>query len=413
MPNVISQPPVPRTPTLFSLELGPNGGVLAPVSIDELRAWINREIAFWGWIGNFQPGPHREAIWQAYQQLANALNQVNEGAPYEISNPGVYTDRIENAKRHLFAAYLTHKLPHTSSRLAKRVEDLRKTQPLRAIAYLYTQLANPNNYQFGASDFDSWTGFIEGLSERTKIIEIPKSTLRSATESVDELRGKVEVLLSAKQQQLDELHRAYEGLTDSLTTKDMDRSESWRQFTDQAETRHAQIVSDHTDRMAGIEAVFREKMTLRGPVEYWSMRQSHHERYSRVFGIISFLLIFFGGGALAMWAANVFGNIPDNAAPKAWQVSSLVVVAVFVTWAIRLIIRLFLSHSHLRTDAAERVVMTQTYLALLEEAKLTEEKDRSLILGALFRPASDGMVKDESIPHPLLDALTRFGGKGG
>lgn len=42
--------------------------------------------------------------------------------------------------------------------------------------------------------------------------------------------------------------------------------------------------------------------------------------------------------------------------------------------------------------------MTQTYLALLEENKLAEERDRSLILGVLFRPASDGMVKEECIP---------------
>jgi len=67
--------------------------------------------------------------------------------------------------------------------------------------------------------------------------------------------------------------------------------------------------------------------------------------------------------------------------------------------------------AHLGTDAVERVVMTQTYLALLEENRLTEEKDRSLVLGALFRPASDGMVKEENIPHPMLDAITQLSGK--
>jgi hypothetical protein len=56
--------------------------------------------------------------------------------------------------------------------------------------------------------------------------------------------------------------------------------------------------------------------------------------------------------------------------------------------------------------------MTQTYLALLEEDRLTEEKDRSLVLSALFRPASDGMVKEENIPHPMLDAITKLSGKG-
>lgn len=412
MPNIVSNPPPPESSAIFSLELGANGGTFAPLSIDELHKWINKEMGFWNWVSNTQSGSHRDAVWQAYLQLANASNLVNEAAQYQTSNPSAFSERIENAKRHLFAAFLTHKLPHSSSRLAKRVEALRNTHPMRALAYLYTQLANPNNYQFGATDFDSWCGFIQGISERTKITEIPKSTLRSATESVDELRAKVETLLSDKNQELNELHHTYGELTQALATKDTDRSESWRQFTDQAKDIHAKIVTDHEEKMSEIEAVFREKMALRGPVDYWYRRQSHHERYSRVFGLISFLMITIGGGVLALWTSNVFGNVPDNAAPKAWQVASLVVVAVFLTWAIRLIIRLFLSHSHLRTDAAERVVMTQTYLALLEEAKLSEDKDRSLVLGALFRPASDGMVKDETIPHPLLDALTRLGGKG-
>jgi hypothetical protein len=152
-------------------------------------------------------------------------------------------------------------------------------------------------------------------------------------------------------------------------------------------------------------------MALRGPVEYWSKRQEHHKNFALGFGILSFILIVVGGSALALWASRVFGAIPDNGSPKAWHLASLVIVAVFLTWAIRLLIRLFLSHSHLNTDAAERVVMTQTYLALLEENKLAEEKERSLILGALFRPASDGMVKEENIPHPMLEALTRLGSK--
>lgn len=116
---------------------------------------------------------------------------------------------------------------------------------------------------------------------------------------------------------------------------------------------------------------------------------------------------------MSWWAAEIFGRVPNGEMPAPWRVASLVVTAVFLTWAIRLVIRLFLSHSHLRTDAAERVVMMQTYLALLEDYKLKEDRDRSLILTALFRPASDGMVKDENIPHPMLDAITRLTGKSG
>jgi hypothetical protein len=72
---------------------------------------------------------------------------------------------------------------------------------------------------------------------------------------------------------------------------------------------------------------------------------------------------------------------------------------------------MFLSNAHLATDAAERVVMVKTYLSLLEAEKLPADDDKKLILQALFRPASDGIVKDESLPHPALDFITKLGGK--
>jgi hypothetical protein len=411
MPNVVPNPPTPQPEPLFTLDLGPNGGVLAPRDIAALRTWISTEISFWSWFGSTQSGAHREAIDRGYRFLANAIGQLNEAQQFEHSNESAFNERITNVKNSLSNAFVINKLPHSSSRLAKRVEDLRKVDPLRAIAYVYTQL-NPNGTQFDARDLSSWSGFLEGLAERTKITDIPKSTLRSATESVDELRREVEHLLAERQQELDQLHRTYQGLTDAMATKEMNRSETWEAFIAEAKNRHDTVVKNHEERMAGIEAVFREKMTLRGPVEYWSKRQAHHKRFSVIFGALSFFLIAFGGGTLAIWAGQMFSTVPVNGSPKAWQVTTLIVVAVFLTWAIRLIIRLFLSHSHLGTDAAERVVMTQTYLALLEENRLTEEKDRSLVLGALFRPASDGMVKEENIPHPMLDALTRLSGKG-
>jgi hypothetical protein len=55
--------------------------------------------------------------------------------------------------------------------------------------------------------------------------------------------------------------------------------------------------------------------------------------------------------------------------------------------------------------------MLKTYLSLLESERLPSDDDRKLILQSLFRPASDGIVKDEVIPHPALDALTKLAGK--
>jgi hypothetical protein len=53
------------------------------------------------------------------------------------------------------------------------------------------------------------------------------------------------------------------------------------------------------------------------------------------------------------------------------------------------------------------MVMTQTYLSLLDGRHLPKDEDRKLILQALFRPTSDGLVKDEAIPPSIFEFLTR------
>ena len=105
----------------------------------------------------------------------------------------------------------------------------------------------------------------------------------------------------------------------------------------------------------------------------------------------------------------MLSKTPAGSVPETWRLAVLALVGVFTVWALRLVVRMFLSHLHLLTDAGERVVMVQTYLSLMEGEHLTSKEDRQLILQALFRPAADGIVKDEGVPFSLAEALTRSG----
>ena len=72
-------------------------------------------------------------------------------------------------------------------------------------------------------------------------------------------------------------------------------------------------------------------------------------------------------------------------------------VTTFAVWIGRLITRIYLSEKHLRMDAEERAIMTQTYLALSND-DTTTDNDRAIILASLFRPTEDGIVKDDAAP---------------
>jgi hypothetical protein len=77
----------------------------------------------------------------------------------------------------------------------------------------------------------------------------------------------------------------------------------------------------------------------------------------------------------------------------------------------RAFVRIFISNLHLENDAAERVTMAKTYLALLRDGSLPKDDSIGTILAALFRPTGDGIVKDEGLPPTAIEWLTKLGGK--
>ena len=77
-------------------------------------------------------------------------------------------------------------------------------------------------------------------------------------------------------------------------------------------------------------------------------------------------------------------------------------------WIARIVVRLFLSEIHLGMDARERVVMVDSYLALLNKDEgAIDNEHRTIILSALFRPTQDGIVKDDAAADPTLLGFIR------
>lgn len=82
-------------------------------------------------------------------------------------------------------------------------------------------------------------------------------------------------------------------------------------------------------------------------------------------------------------------------------------VLALVFWGLRLLARSMQSHQHLAADAYERRTMIMTYLAMLRRGEQVSESHLGLILAGVFRPTSDGLVKEESGPNPYPLELLR------
>ena len=79
-------------------------------------------------------------------------------------------------------------------------------------------------------------------------------------------------------------------------------------------------------------------------------------------------------------------------------------------WISRIFLKIMFSNLHLQEEALEKETQILTYLALIKEGAGLEENDRKLILEAIFRPSTNGLIKDES-NVTLLDIANIFKGK--
>ncbi|WP_288457823.1 DUF6161 domain-containing protein [uncultured Sphingomonas sp.] len=80
---------------------------------------------------------------------------------------------------------------------------------------------------------------------------------------------------------------------------------------------------------------------------------------------------------------------------------TLVYLTLFL-WLQRLIIRSYVTAQHLAIDAQARSAMAQTYIGLVREGTV-KRAERAIVLDALFRPVTSGMVQEDG-PPPISPA---------
>ncbi len=406
-----SQPLVSPPKALVTMNLGANGGDFSPTSAEEMLKWVQKEFEFWSWSQHVHTGSHKGAIDYAIQPLHVALTHARDAVNLQSQNQiSAVTERVQHVQANVLEAFVTRGLPHSSTPLAKRVADL-AGEPATALAYLFPFLppVTGTSHPFDARDINSWRGFLMGLLDRFNIVKDAEPALVAERKALDDLRTRAEDLLGSQRTVADQITRAFSETRNAIASAHEVQQKSFGEFLETSESAHRDALEKHSEEMIALRRTFREEMTLRGPVEYWQTKATSHETKAQnltwwVFGSMAGLAVVIG--VLAYW---VFSTLNTDGRPDAWKMAILILVAVMGIWAVRLVVRMFLSHTHLATDAEERVTMVKTYLSLLEADKMPSDDDRKLVLAPLFRPATDGLIKDEGLPHPMLELLTRAG----
>jgi hypothetical protein len=168
-----------------------------------------------------------------------------------------------------------------------------------------------------------------------------------------------------------------------------------------------------------VKNAYEETMRLKAPVRYWTNKAKAHGR-AECWAVARLCLYFPVAFGLLAWAFyEAFALLlhgtpsrPNGQLPQATYFvlsGALLIASTFAFWIGRLLTKLYLSEHHLRIDAEERAVMTTTYLALIRDGAASDA-ERTIILEALFRQSTDGIVKEEG-PGDLNigSAIARLG----
>lgn len=376
------------------------GSVLVFDSIIDLRKWLEQEQDFWSWLEKFSRTHH--SLNELWNRPANAWNRAHELiSQYESGDVGQKSKALPRIEAELSIPYSDDlwALPSSSPRAQ------------------YIKLLKSSNAQMAAF---ALLAFLK-----------PSNIISGIRESPDALQGVLHAFLfdhgmasngaSAIQ---DALKKATDSWGEVLAQARTDNANWHNQFTKHDETTKA-LIAEHEGRfktqldsvdqeLKRIRRVYEEELALLAPVEYWTKKAKVHLISSALFALVSIAsgvaIAYLGWQMVAGLLIFHPDQVPAGFDPKTefWRYGVVIAAGTLMVWPLRILVRLLMSHLHLRSDAMERVTMAKTYLSLVRSKEGLSESDRRLILETLFRPSATGLVHDDAAPTSAVYLLSRL-----
>lgn len=368
---------------------------------DALERWLERERARWDWLvrgdGNTDAHNWASTVQSQWDNIINGVRNIRAaGQQIEATKPTLQ--------------------PLSAQLLTSETEDGALVLEIResaAASFAYALIKRAVNLN-AMRDRDELRGaMLTVIPDLDEPVEISARLRRERANYRNAIRSGIERLDQANEERAEHFEETL-GRGKRIAAKMLRRRrDNWKgvQTTWQAEATKA--VTD----IRGVEAAYLEAMRLQAPVKYWQDKAEAHRtrEWSAVVRLAIFFPVALAGLGFAFWKSATYllthASAPGTETPLALYViitGGLAVLSTILFWIGRLLTKLYLSEHHLRNDASERAIMTQTYLALTKEAAASDA-DRNIVLTAIFRNTPDGIVKDEGPGDVSIHALlSRF-----
>lgn len=370
-------------------------------SIEKFREWKDKEAAAWQILSGQNTGnlPGLQVPNSVYNSIFlpqfNAFNTFLARIPNQTDEE--IQKQFELVKQTAETAYIQKKYFVSDSPIGIFISEKAKDSPIIG-AYLSYYLSGYFGYglipqiNFNAASMAALilsANFRSGNSDSAKaLIKSLESSYADFSKNISDSQQKFEEKISAADDVLGEANTQLEAAISTLTNQ----KEKFSEFKDNV-----------ANEWETLKETYNDKLSLKAPAEYWT---SQKKRFAWSFSIFGTLSV----GLTTAFLVSVYYLVATtlNIPFKDISVEKYLLTIIFISfsiWIIRIFVKLFLSSFHLFTEAGQKIVIINTYLALLNNGKI-EKADLTSVLDKIFAPIHSGVIKEPS-PTTVLESIIR------
>lgn len=358
--------------------------------------YLNKELDFW----NTNDPANIFEIFSNKSALKRALEHFNTANNYS-TNPS-YKSNVPNELRQSTSCVVGNCLNSNTS-LAKYLVTKCSGKSLKFIEGFKVGLSN-YSVNFYCNNNDTLEGFYTALVFKKSFVDVYKFNEQDVLEL-----GK----------SISDANAFYSELNSRYTNSFIEHETAIQSLKNQTEEHIAKMNSDSTSffedctkRRNELEVLYNEKLKLEEPAKYWQEMENDYKEKARFWVIMSSVVAIITMVGLVIVLAllpNLFSE--DSHWMDVFKNSAIITIFLSIAiYILRLFVKLATSSFHLARDAKERNKLAYFYLALNAKGAV-DEKERSIILNALFSRADTGLLKGDSaptMPTGVTEIISKF-----
>ena len=332
---------------------------------------------------------NEKSFWRVHKEHAFFANYCNS---YDnaISN-------LKNANNYMysFEDYLKN--------VTRYIKDIPNSTTLLAVELL--------KYKHYTTEF--YNGFIAGISaNKTPVSNVSNEYMMGMykgfqyigiIKKIDEILPDEQEMFTETQTRFtvkaNEYISKYDDLFKNKEQQFADMDIKIKEELDEQKKSYDAFMEEKDSRIKELEKLYNEKLRLESPAKYWDEMNVEYTDKAK-----GYIKIAIGLGLISIIVlVLIIALVPQATKAEHWfdlikNTAILTIITSLLIYGIRVAVKMAMSSFHLARDAKERKQLTHFYLSLINEKAVTD-KERELVITALFSRADTGLLKGDASPE--------------